>query len=246
MSDLAEELKKVLDAAKKVHQRRFPKGERGLKGDKGDPGDPGEQGPPGERGLRGLAGKDGKLGEQGFNGPIGPMPKHEIKGLMFRFEIAPNEWGKWITVPTGGGGGGGTAKLRRYEDELVEIGGLWRSNSFSNVYVSDTAPASPRINDVWLDTSGTNVVTKTSDYSATVTDYTILCDASGGDITITLPSASTFPGHGFQIKKIDSTDNIVTIEPTSPDVIDGETSVLTVEQWTNIMVQSDGTNWYIL
>jgi len=217
VSDLAEELKKVLDAAKKVHQRRFPKGERGLKGDKGDTGDPGEQGPPGERGLRGLAGKDGKLGEQGFNGPIGPMPKHEIKGLMFRFEIAPNEWGKWITVPTGGGGGGGAAKLRKYEKELVEVG-QW-------IYA---------------------ISTKTTDYTIVASDHTILCDASGGDITITLPGALISAGHSFHIKKIDSTDNIVTIEPTSPDVIDGETSVLTVEQWTNIMVQSDGTNWYIL
>jgi hypothetical protein len=53
------------------------------------------------------------------------MPKHEIKGLMFRFEQEPGQWGKWITVPTGGGGGGGNAKLQNREKQLVALGDRW-------------------------------------------------------------------------------------------------------------------------
>lgn len=89
-----------------------------------------------------------------------------------------------------------------------------------------------------------SVVTKTANYTATADDYTILCDATAGDITITLPAASGLDQHIFNIKKIDSTANLVTI--TSTDTIDDEASVSTYIQWTNIVVQSDGANWYIL
>lgn len=65
------------------------------------------------------------------------MPKHEIKGLMFRFETAPGEWGKWITVPTGGGGGGGAGKLVKREKQLIALGDRWVNNGLSNLdYIS--------------------------------------------------------------------------------------------------------------
>lgn len=275
MSNLAEELKKVLDAAKKV-SHRYPKGPRGSKGDKGDPGEQGPQGEKGEPGLDGKDGKDGKdgrMGEQGFAGPPGPMPKHEIKGLMFRFEASPGEWGKWITVPTGGGGGGGgTAKLRKYESELVDVGSKWtiasptdgqklvfdgtsskwQNESFSSVFASPTAPTNPRVGDVWFDTSsGTmssvgSIITKTADYTATEYDYTILCDATSGDITITLPDASFVNGHVYSVKKIDATTNAVTIAASGVDTIDGSVTTSTEIQWTSIFVQSNGANWYVL
>lgn len=297
MSDLANNLAKILDTAKTVHNlnlyrqyyqgERGPKGEKGEKGekgdqgekglagpkgDKGDPGAKGERGYPGEKGDAGKAGLPGPMGEQGFAGPPGPMPKHEIKGLMFRFEKSPGEWGNWIVVPTGGGGGGGTAKLRKYESELVDVGGKWtiatatdgqklvfdgttnkwHNESFSSVFVSATEPSNLRVGDVWLDTSGGiispsgNITTKTSGYTATISDYTILCDATSGDLTIVLPAASTVSGHIYNIKKIDSTVNTVTLSPSGLDTIDGAAEVSTEIQWVNITVQSDGTNWYVL
>ena len=29
---------------------------------------------------------------------MGPLPKHQTRGDAIRFEIAPNEWGKWIAL----------------------------------------------------------------------------------------------------------------------------------------------------
>ena len=113
------------------------KGERGLQGQHGLKGDTGAQGPQGlkgdtgDKGDKGAPGKNGMMGERGFMGPpgpqgeLGPMPKHEKKGLMLRFESEPGVWGKWFTMPTGGGGGGGRDdKLFDRQAQLVEVGDL--------------------------------------------------------------------------------------------------------------------------
>ena len=101
-----------------------PKGDKGDKGDtgqkgdagqKGDKGDKGDKGEAGERGFQGLRGSDGSKGD------IGPMPKHEKKGLMIRFEKEPGTWGEWIVMPTSGGGGGRDDKLTDRQKELIAL-----------------------------------------------------------------------------------------------------------------------------
>lgn len=65
-------------------------------------------------------------------------------------------------------------------------------------------------------------------------------------ITITLPPAADATGHIYFIKKIDSSANVVTIDPSGSETIDGGlTAVLTV-QYEAITIQSDGTEWWIL
>lgn len=130
---------------------------------RGEPG-VGPMGPPGPRGLQ---------GERGPQGEIGPMPKHEIKGLMLRFETKPGEWGKWLIMPTPGGGGGRDDKLTDRQSQLVyladkmkftnptdgqkivydSVSGTWRNETSAKVTVSATPPANPRVGDVWLDIS---------------------------------------------------------------------------------------------
>ena len=91
-----------------------------------------------------------------------------------------------------------------------------------------------------------NLVTKTSGYTATATDYTILCNASGGAFTITLPAAASHTGRIYHIKKIDSSANAVTVDGNASETIDdGLTAVLTV-QYESITIQSDGSEWWIL
>lgn len=169
MSDVAKVVAEALAAAKRVRSIKYP---RGLPGERGPQGEPGPPGPSGAAGNPGPPGPPGIPGLAGERGPMGPMPKHEIKGLMFRFETAPGQWGKWIVVPTGGGGGGGgTAKLRRYESELVSLGGgikdpvdgqklvydaaeqVWRNETSASVTVSATPPDNPRVGDLWYDIS---------------------------------------------------------------------------------------------
>lgn len=79
------------------------------------------------------------------------------------------------------------------------------------------------------------------------TDYTIEVDASGGNITISLPTAvSQFAGGNgriYNIKKIDLSTNIVTIIPTAPNNIDGIANLIISAKDVNYTIQSNGTNW---
>ena len=77
-------------------------------------------------------------------------------------------------------------------------------------------------------------------------DFTILCDATSGAITINLPAASTVTGRIYNVKKIDNSVNTVTIDPNSTETIDGAATNVISTQWTNIQFQSNGTNWFIL
>jgi len=96
------------------------------------------------------------------------------------------------------------------------------------------------------------IVTKTSNYTATNNNYTILVDATGGNVTITLPAAAlaynsvTGVGQVLNIKKIDSSGNSVTIDGNGAETIDGATTVATTTQWTSYTLQSNGTAWFIL
>jgi arginine/lysine/ornithine decarboxylase len=79
------------------------------------------------------------------------------------------------------------------------------------------------------------------------THYTILVDASGGNITIALPNASTYDGRIYNIKKIDNTANTVTINPSGIQPIDGASTYIITIQWTSIQIQAGNTNaWYII
>jgi hypothetical protein len=98
-----------------------------------------------------------------------------------------------------------------------------------------------------------SVVTKTSTYTVTNSDYTILCDASGGAFTINLPTAASFynsttttTGGILIVKKTDSSANAITIEGDASELIDGELTKSLSIQWNSIVLQSNGTSWYIL
>lgn len=90
------------------------------------------------------------------------------------------------------------------------------------------------------------IITKTGAYTLTDDDATVLCDASGGAFTITLPTAVGRSGWRFDIKKIDATANVVTIDGDGSETIDGETAQIIVTQYNAITVISDGSNWSIL
>jgi hypothetical protein len=60
-------------------------------------------------------------------------------------------------------------------------------------------------------------------------------DATAGNITITLPSASGRENFWCEIIRIDPTANTVTVVPTGSETISGETSYL-LQQWTDLRV----------
>lgn len=73
---------------------------------------------------------------------------------------------------------------------------------------------------------------------------TILCNATSGNITVTLPTAVSNQA-AFNIKKVDSSTNTVIIDPYSTETIDGDLTVTIYDDDDFVQVQSDGTNWVI-
>ena len=92
----------------------------------------------------------------------------------------------------------------------------------------------------------TSITTKTTDYTATVNDDVILCDASSGAMTITLFSAVGGEGQQLTIKKIDSSSNNVAIDADGTETIDGELTVCIETQYDSLTLISDNTNWNII
>ena len=90
-----------------------------------------------------------------------------------------------------------------------------------------------------------SVQTITSD--TTLGDHTlVLADTSSSDLTLTLPSAVSYPGRIYTIKKISLSNNL---RLTSNDQIDGNPWVLmdnTNSTLARIKVISNGSTWYIM
>ena len=89
------------------------------------------------------------------------------------------------------------------------------------------------------------------DYTITTDDYTILVDASGGSVTLTLPPAAdaydiiTESGNQFYIKKKDTSNFKVIIDADGSETIDEALTAEIETPYEAIVVQSDGTEWWI-
>jgi len=86
------------------------------------------------------------------------------------------------------------------------------------------------------------VTTQTADYTASSGDV-VLADASGGAITITLPSPSA--NAWVQVKKTDSSTNAVTVDGGGNN-IDGSGSFDITTQYESYTMVGDGSNWFIV
>ena len=89
-------------------------------------------------------------------------------------------------------------------------------------------------------------VAKSGAYTATATDYAIICDATSAAFTITLPAAASHTGRVYHIKKIDATGNAVTVDGNSSETIDDATTATLASQYDAVTIQSDGSEWWIL
>ena len=91
--------------------------------------------------------------------------------------------------------------------------------------------------------------TITSDYTMPVTgvseDYVILADATAGNVTVTLCSATGQKGRLLVIKKIAGV-NMVIIDAFQSETIDGSFNYIISAQYQYISIQSDGSNWFII
>jgi len=91
----------------------------------------------------------------------------------------------------------------------------------------------------------TNISTKTTTYSALISDHIILADATSGAFTITLPAASN-AGLEIKVIKVDSSANVVTISRQGSDTIQGATSRTLRYQYESLTFASDGGVLFII
>lgn len=92
-------------------------------------------------------------------------------------------------------------------------------------------------------------VTETALTADTTLDDTyrvVLVDASGGAVTITLPAADLHSGRIYDVKKIDSSANAVTVDGNGSETIDDATTQTLSSQYASLRIISDGTEWWIL
>jgi len=86
----------------------------------------------------------------------------------------------------------------------------------------------------------------TSNYNATVDDYTILADASFSNITVTLPAATT-KGQLIVITKTDASANSVSVTGGGTDAVVSTSGTSTTTQGGGYTLVADGTStWYVI
>lgn len=118
------------------------------------------------------------------------------------------------------------------------------SLAWAKISSTPTTVAGYGITDALLYTSPINITSKTANYTIVSGDFAIgkqpvlllKVDCTAGNLTQTLPSASTFTGYRVTITKTDATANTLTISGLTGDNIIG------TQKWSKEAL-SDGTNW---
>lgn len=157
-----------------------------------------------------------------------------------------------------GDGGGketqGSAVQLDDSGNMTADGANQRIRDFGVAEVQSGTPATTATGMLWYDTDDApalglgvrDIVTITGNTTLTTANDVILVDASGGVITVTLPAAAVRSGKQFDIKKIDSSGNAVTVDGDGSETIDGATTKVISSQYDSVTIMSSGTEWFIL
>ena len=89
----------------------------------------------------------------------------------------------------------------------------------------------------------TAITAKSSNYTATASDHTILIDCSSSNVTITLPTAVGIAGRMYIIKRVDGSANAGNINTNGSEEIDGS-SAGSIASMGSVVIQSDNSNWW--
>ena len=92
-----------------------------------------------------------------------------------------------------------------------------------------------------------SVVTKTGNYTLLYSDDYVLANATGGVITMTLPTAVGHSGQVFEVKRINTNANVVHVQTTSAQTIDGAAPPYDLSSpMAAAQVVSDGSAWWLV
>jgi hypothetical protein len=115
------------------------------------------------------------------------------------------------------------------------------SPTVTNGTFSTPTLTTPQINGAKL-----AVATPTTNYAAAVTDDVLLCNATGGAITITLPAAASSANKVLWVKKTDSSGYAVVLDGNGAETIDGAATLSISTQYQSYTVACDGVAWYVI
>jgi len=90
------------------------------------------------------------------------------------------------------------------------------------------------------------VTTVTTNYTITDNDYVILVDATAAPVTVVLPTAVGRDGRVFEVKRISTNANTVTLDGDGSETIDASTTQVYTVPYVSLTVYSDGSNWWII
>ena len=148
----------------------------------------------------------------------------------------------------GDGGWLNLSKAGTTEVKLLCSGSSFVGNDTSRNF--GVGLASPTSN---FHSAGTNAYAITAGGSLITSSHTVgthstmLYNASGGDITATLPAASGVSGRVYTFKLVTKGGNDLIIASNGSETIDGSTSNYTVDtEKEAITIQSDGVGWQII
>ena len=79
----------------------------------------------------------------------------------------------------------------------------------------------------------------------TSTTQTVLVDASGGPVTVTLPAVAS-SGLDISIKKTDASVNAATIDPNGAETVDGAATLDLTSQYESVRLADGSAGWWIL
>lgn len=93
--------------------------------------------------------------------------------------------------------------------------------------------------------SGVQSISTDTTLSAVYNIVLVKVDATSGNVTVTLPSASSNTGRVVIVKKTDSSTHIVTVAPAGGQTIDGGSSLVLYSQYDAANFNCDGSNWWV-
>ena len=145
--------------------------------------------------------------------------------------------------------GGGWASIKTANEDITGEGseGIFK---FSHAISGSTVAATSMIAGTFYGDLEGSVKESVQSINSTSTislanGSQVLADASGGAITLTLPSAADCDGLVLKIKKQEGSSNVVTISAPAGS-IDGESSIALESPYAAVNIISDGTDYYIV